>query len=459
MYVPCATLLWRGIKSSRKARRENGSERLDGFPVLDDEGSNLNDEVWARGESRVSSDAGRRFSLVAAAIAALGALVAFGCAAGASQSASSRASAAAVTGSTPRLTAGHAIHHYEYVFPDGSMYVYDIDARQRLVQRVALPGAKGIRGVVASPATHMLYISYGGDGGSNGTGSLLAYDLLGERVLWQRSYPTGIDSMAISPDGGRIYMPTGELDSSGVWKVLDARDGQVIASIQGGSGAHNTVMSLDGRRVYLGGREHDYLEVADTATNRIVQNIGPLRSGVRPFTINGRQTLAFTTATGFLGFQVSSVPTGRVLYTESFPGFGWDPARFAPSAPSHGISLSPDERRLWVIDAPNGYVHVFDVSSLPRRAPRLLRNIRLSHPMSGEESPCSYDCARDGWVQHSLDGRFVYVGDSGDVIDTRSYRRVAYLDPLRNTRKMLEIDWRGGLPVATSSRQGLGYVR
>jgi hypothetical protein len=88
-----------------------------------------------------------------------------------------------------------------------------------------------------------------------------------------------------------------------------------------------------------------------------------------------------------------------------------------------------------------------------------LRNIRLSHPMSGEESPCSYDCARDGWVQHSLDGRFVYIGDSGDVIDTRSYRRVAYLDPLRNTRKMLEIDWRGGLPVATSSRQGLGYVR
>jgi DNA-binding beta-propeller fold protein YncE len=339
------------------------------------------------------------------------------------------------------------------------VYVYDIDARQRLVQRVALPVAKGIRGVVASPATHMLYISYGGDGGSNGTGSLLAYDLLGERVLWQRSYPTGIDSMAISPDGGRIYMPTGELDSSGVWKVLDARDGQVIASIQGGSGAHNTVMSLDGRRVYLGGREHDYLEVADTATNRVVQNIGPLRSGVRPFTINGRQTLAFTTATGFLGFQVSSVLTGRVLYTESFPGFGWDPARFAPSAPSHGISLSPDERRLWVIDAPNGYVHVFDVSSLPRRAPRLLRNIRLSHPMSGEESPCSYDCARDGWVQHSLDGRFVYIGDSGDVIDTRSYRRVAYLDPLRNTRKMLEIDWRGGLPVATSSRQGLGYVR
>ena len=407
--------------------------------------------------SRVPS----RAALAVAAVAALAALVAFGCSAGVgTQSASSQATAAvAASSSAPRLTSGRSVHHYEYVFPDGSMYVYDMDARQRLVQHVALPMAKGIRGVVASPVTHTLYISYGGDGGSNGSGSLLAYDLLGERVLWQRSYRTGIDSMAISPDGARIYMPTGELDDSGVWEVLDARDGRPIASIQGGSGAHNTVMSLDGRRVYLGGREHDYLEVADTATNRVVQNIGPLRSGVRPFTINGRQTLAFTTATGFLGFQVSSILSGRVLYTQSFPGFSWSPASFAPSAPSHGISLSPNERQLWAMDAPNGYVHAFDVSALPRRGPRLLRNIRLSHPMSGEESPCSYDCARDGWIQHSLDGRFVYVGDSGDVFDTRTLRRVAYLEPLRNTRKMLELDWRGGVPVATSSRQGLGYVR
>jgi DNA-binding beta-propeller fold protein YncE len=402
-----------------------------------------------------------RAALAAAPIAALAALAAFGCSAGmGTQSASSQAGAAvAVSSSAPRSTSGRAVHHYEYVFPDGSIYVYDMDARQRLVQRVALPTAKGIRGVVASPVTHTLYISYGGDGGSNGSGSLLAYDLLGERVLWQRSYRSGIDSMAISPDGARIYMPTGELDSSGVWTVLDARDGRPIASIQGGSGAHNTVISLDGRRVYLGGREHDYLEVADTASDRVVQNIGPLRSGVRPFTINGRQTLAFTTATGFLGFQVSSIVSGRVLYTQSFPGFSWSAASFAPSAPSHGISLSPSERQVWVMDAPNGYVHAFDVSALPRRGPRLLRNIRLSHPISGEESPCGYDCARDGWIQHSLDGRFVYVGDSGDVFDARTFRRVAYLEPLRNTRKMLEIDWRGGVPAATSSRQGLGYVR
>jgi DNA-binding beta-propeller fold protein YncE len=361
------------------------------------------------------------------------------------------ARAAAVAGKS-------GIHHYEYVFPDGSMFVYDMDAGQRLVQRVALPMARGIRGVVASPRTHILYISYGGDGGAHGNGSLLAYDLLAGRVLWARSLNTGIDSMAISRDGARLYMPSGELDESGVWNVLDARNGNLITRIQGGAGAHNTVVSLSGRDVYLGGRNHNYLEVASTSTDRVFRSIGPLRSGVRPFTINGRETLAYTTATGFLGFQVSSISSGRVLYTQTFPGFGWNPANFEPSAPSHGISLSPDERSVWVLDAPNSYVHVFDTSLLPRRAPWLLANIRLSKPMSGEESPCSYDCARDGWIQHSRDGRFVYVGDSGDVFDARTFRLVAFLPALRNTRKMLEIDWRGGVPVATTSRHGLGYV-
>jgi DNA-binding beta-propeller fold protein YncE len=356
-------------------------------------------------------------------------------------------------------TAGKGTHHYEYVFPDGSMYVYDIDAHQRLVQHVSLPMAKGIRGVVASPPTHTLYISYGGDGGGNGSGSLLAYDLVAGRVLWQRSYSNGIDSMAISPDGSRIYMPTGELDESGLWGVLDARNGSVITTIHGGAGAHNTVVSLDGRNVYLGGRNHNYLEVADTQTNRVFRSIGPLRGGVRPFTINGRQTLAYTTATGFLGFQVSSIASGHVLYTQGFPGFSWSSENFAPSAPSHGISLSPDERTVWVMDAPNGYVHVFDVSHVPADAPRLLASVRLSHSMSGQESHCAYDCARDGWIQHSRDGRFVYIGDSGDVFDAHTYQRVAYLPTLRNTRKMLEIDWRGGVPVATTSRQGMGYVR
>jgi len=301
-------------------------------------------------------------------------------------------------------------------------------------------------------------VSYGGDGGNAGNGSLAAYDLRGDHLLWQRSYGTGVDSFALTPNGRTIYLPTGELSSGNEWLVIDARTGTRTATIHGGRGPHNTVMSLDGAFVYLGGRTDRYLYVARTRDNRIVRRVGPLKPDVRPFTINGRRTLAFTTASAFLGFQMSDLTTGKVLYTVGVPGFRIPPS-FSISTPSHGISLSPDEREVYLVDAANGFVHVFDVHRGSRARPKLVASIKLQHPFTGNESPCSNDCARDGWVQHDRSGRYVYVGDSGDVIDTRSRKIVAFLPALRETRKMLEIDWRGGRVVATTSRSGVGYVR
>jgi DNA-binding beta-propeller fold protein YncE len=367
---------------------------------------------------------------------------------------------AAGRASTPPSAAAAAhTRHYEYVFLDGLMDVYDIDRGERLIAQRSLSGITRIRGVDTDIRNHMLYISHGGDGDGNGTGALAAYDLVADRIAWDRAYDRGVDSFAISRDGRRIYLPDGELSGDGIWTVLDARTGAPRGRIAGGAGAHNTIVGLSGRHVYLGGRDYRYLDVANVSSDRVVKRVGPLRSGVRPFTINGRETLAYTTATGFLGFQVSSITTGRVLYTRGFGRrFTWSPATFPQSAPSHGISLSPDERQLWVIDTPNAYVHVFDVTGVPRRAPRRIADIRLSDTFGRAQADCSQDCARAGWLQHSRSGCLVFVGDSGDVLSTKTFRRVGYIPALRDSREALEIDWRGGRPVATTTRSGLGYV-
>ncbi|HUR45975.1 MAG TPA: IPT/TIG domain-containing protein [Candidatus Saccharimonadales bacterium] len=355
------------------------------------------------------------------------------------------------------LAAAGVIRNFEYVFPDGGFYVYDMNDAFSLVKHVMIPQARFIRGVTASPSTSTLYIAYGGDGGVHGNGSMLAYDLLTDQVKWSVSYPHGIDSMAIMPDGKTIYMPTGELESGSDWKAIDASNGNVIGTIQGGAGPHNTVVSLDGKRVYLGPRESRFLYVFETSTNSLIRRIGPLINTVRPFSINGRQTLAFTTATGFLGFQVSDINTGQVLHTVGVAGYGIPPG-FSLSTPSHGISLSPDEKEIWLIDSANSAVHVFDVSGLPTSPPRQIADIPFSRPMTGNEQPCYFDCGRHGWIQHSRDGRFVFIGDSGDVFDAGAKSLAIHLDPLFNSRKHLEIDWNNGVPILTSSRHGLGYV-
>jgi DNA-binding beta-propeller fold protein YncE len=345
------------------------------------------------------------------------------------------------------------VRHYEYVFPDGYIYVYDLDNHFALVKHFSMPTSAGVKGAVASAATSTLYISYGSD---RRGGSMLAYNLRSDKVMWHRNYSFGIDSMSISPDGGTIYMPTGELALGGVWKVLDARSGNVIASIDsGGTGPHNTVVNSNGSHVYLGPRYSNYLIVASSRDNDVLRQIGPVQNGVRPFTINAKETLAYITTSGFLGFHVADINTGKIIYT--VPVRGFKASGGAATCPSHGISLSPGEKEIYLIDSINNYVHVFDVSGGRSSMPAQVANIPLRGPLSGDESGCAYDCLKDGWIHHSRNGRYVFVGDSGDVIDTKIRTTVATLPAMANARKEIEIDFQNNSPVwAMISRSSVG---
>src|SRR5260370_20091430 len=258
--------------------------------------------------------------------------------------------------------------------------------------------------------------------------------------------------MAITPDGKTMYMPSGELSSDGRWYIVDTGTGNERGVMNAGTGPHNTLVSRNGKHVYMGGRHSHYLEVADTTTNQIIQKIGPvLGNGVRPFTINGQETLAYISTTGFLGFQVGDIATGKILYTVPIEVFSWNGK--GASDPSHGLSLSPNEKELYVLDWPNNAVHVFDVSLVPASAPKQVATIPLMHSMQHNEQPCAYDCLADGWLQHSGDGRFVYVGDAGVMIDPATRKVVPFLPPLYNSRKMIEIDSQTATPLFPPTSQ------
>jgi hypothetical protein len=175
------------------------------------------------------------------------------------------------------------------------------------------------------------------------------------------------------------------------------------------------------------------------------------RGGLVPFptriltAVDERHGVMYVTRPGFLGFRVLDLRTATWLFNVTFTGFTWNP-RFGPNPPSHGLSLAPDGRELWVLDAPNSRVHVFDVSGLPERRPRQVADIRLSKPVSGKENPCSTDCERIGSLQHSADGKYVYVGDVGDVIDAAKREVLVNLEALHNSRVHLEVLFTAGRP-------------
>lgn len=364
----------------------------------------------------------------------------------------------AISTPTAVVTAPTSVRHLEYIFNDGPVEVYDIDNNFKLVETFSLPGTtRGVRGVAVSPSTGMMFVSFGGDGGANGNGSVLAYNLVTKQVVWSVNLNSGIDSGAVSNDGKLLYMPCGELCSTGTWAVMDTSNGAVVGTIvPGGSGAHDGVMSADGKILLLGNRNAPHVGIYNTVTKGLQTPAGPLVGGVRPLTINGSDNRVFTTSTGFDGFQVSSTEgIAPVLYTVSF---GVIPTGFPFSTASHGISLSPDNKEVYVIDAVHKEVQAWDVHGVTEgAAPRLVAAVPVGG-LTGTEAGCAYDCARDGWVQHTLDGRYVFVGDSGAVIDTATHQVVANITNLRNSRKTIEIDWSGGVPIATSGRTGVGHA-
>ena len=345
-------------------------------------------------------------------------------------------------------------NHYEYVFPPGSIDVYDMDNNFALVKSVPFPPTQGMgnaqtRGAVASPASGMLYISYDTSGICCGNGRLVKYDLVKDQIVWNVAYASiGTDSHSISPDGQKIYMPDGESTSNGIWEIIDANTGSITGQINsGGTGPHNTNTSLNGGHVYLGPRYSNYLVVEDTATLSVIRNVGPVSGGVRPFTIDAQENYAFITTSNKVGFYVGSVTTGQILYWVCPPNYCSTGTVGGASGISHGITLSPDNTEIYLIDWPNNRVHVFDVTRLPGSAPVDVADISLKCKMSGE-----------GWLQHSRDGRFVFVGDCGDVISTATRQVVANMPQLLNTRIFTEVDFLNGLPVFSPlSRNQGGY--
>jgi hypothetical protein len=185
--------------------------------------------------------------------------------------------------------------------------------------------------------------------------------------------------------------------------------------------------------------------LVDLASGRVARGVQPPPPS--PDVLRLRQEgVEYSTRPGEFGFRMRQLATGRVSHVEP-DGFTWNP-RFGPDPPNHGLALSPDGSRLWLLDAPNGALHLYDTSPAPSRPPRQLQDLRLSKPLSGDENPCARpSCKRLGSLLSSADGRFLYVGDSGDAYDAQRRERLVNLDALHESRLMLEVDWVEGRPT------------
>jgi hypothetical protein len=331
---------------------------------------------------------------------------------------------------------------------NGTMYAYQEGTWAQLGTWTGVPITDAARGIDADAKTGILYMTHGGAGpASNGpkkTGGLLAWSLLRNKVVFDVQFTHGVDQPSVGE--GVVYVPSGEYTNDTNWYYVSAVDGSTIGAEAGGKGPHDTIFRNSHR--YYGGTQDTYLYVLGLPITRV----GPSPSataGVRPYTINAAETRAYITWSAFRGFSVGDLTTGKILKTVKF-GDG-----SCLAAPSHGMSLSPDGKEVWVLDTCINQVRVYDSSD----DPQMKAAITLDHPIHpGVENPCVWDCDKDGWITHSRDGKYVYIGDGGDVIDTATRKSATYIPNLANTRHgFIEVDWSKGNIIGTPTHVGMGW--
>ena len=347
--------------------------------------------------------------------------------------------------SPPALPAA-AEQHYLYVASPGTrnyveyggvgILVFDIDHGYKFVKRIPTwkvaegKEPENVKGIAASAQTGRIYVT--------SLNRMIAIDAVSGKTIWDKTYEGGCDRMAISPDGKLLYVP--QLEGP-AWHVVDAASGAVIATVETKSGSHNTIYSADGNRVFLAGLKSPTLSIADPKTHKVVSTVGPFADVIRPFTVNGANSLVFVNVNNLLGFEVGDLHTGKVLYHVEVQGYKKGEVK-RHGCPAHGIALTQDEKELWLADCANSTIHIFDSTVMP---PKQVTSLKAR------------DCV--GWISMSLDGRFAY-SSTGEVFDVATKKVVAALTDETGrqvqSEKLLDIVISNGKIIRAGNQFGVG---
>lgn len=309
--------------------------------------------------------------------------------------------------------------------------IFDIDNGHKFVRRINVPiFEEGLRGFTGNLKTRSLYFS-------TSNRRVGAFDLEKERVVWEKTYEAGADRSSVTLDGKKIYVPTGwwdKAEESGIL-VVNAANGDLLKRIRVGPQAHNSLVSLDGRRLYLG--TQTTLTVFDTADEKVIQQVKDVGEyGIFPFTVNRAQTIAYVCLGRTIGVDIVDLKAGKVLHRLIE---GSEPIRHR----THGVGLTPDETELWISDQAGKKLFIYDATKMP---PESKGHVELS--IGGH-----------GWVTFSLDGTYAY-SHAPDIFDAKTKQLVgAFKDETGNpvaSSKFIEVHFRNGRVVRMGNEFGLG---
>jgi YVTN family beta-propeller protein len=228
------------------------------------------------------------------------------------------------------------------------------------------------------------------------------------------------NSISTSPDGKLVYVAIAQ--GPGGVDVVDTASMKLIKTIPIKGAVHYAYLTPDGKYIAASSIGGKIITIIDVHTMEPLWDIHP-KGGVRPVAFSrgpdGNTDRVYVQESELHGFEVMDFKTGKSLQTVMLPSEPINVVGYQSTAPSHGIFVSPDNKKLWVNSSVAGAVFVYSLPDLKL----------LGHTVIGDVPD---------WMTFTPDGKFVYISNAGSnsvsAVDTATYKEVARI-PVGETPK------------------------
>jgi DNA-binding beta-propeller fold protein YncE len=232
------------------------------------------------------------------------------------------------------------------------LYVYEMYSWKLLKRIVVGPNPHGLSATADGRTVHVSLERFAEPRGELVWVDTKTFSITGRLELGPQS-----QEQDCTPDGKWIYVPCAD----GSWHVVDGVQRREVTTIRTGGRPHNTVISPDGKRMYLApmGYPHAVSVVDIENGHQIIAEI-PFKDVTRPPAISSDERFFFQNIDNMLGFQVADISQRKVVKTikHLIPE-----QRRGETSRSHGLGVRPDQKEIWSCNVEHHLVHVHELSS------------------------------------------------------------------------------------------------
>jgi YVTN family beta-propeller protein len=145
----------------------------------------------------------------------------------------------------------------------------------------------------------------------------------------------------------------------------------------------------------------------------------------RPFIVTADEKTLYTALSGLHGFATIDL-VNQTMSQVSLPPMPWMNCRVEPpNTPVHGITLTPDGKKLWITSVSDAGVYVYDIASK-----KLGRKITVG--------------ACPNWISMSADGKYAGVSnadtDDTSILDVKAEKEIARIKVGTAPKRVLVIE-------------------